>query len=110
MDPITIDSIAQELSEKAKKGIDVSPREHLDYASKINVLILDLDTEIIEAEMAYNSLIARELLEKPTITAEKIAKASPEYKRYITLRAKRKWAERQIMLGKKRVELSKWDG
>jgi hypothetical protein len=105
----TIDSLLEEMNSKMKNGFDISPGEFLDYACKLNVLILDLDNELVDTEMQVNKKMAENLLQGETSAkARALVQATDDYWKLLRLRAKRKQVEQFIMLSKKRVDEARW--
>lgn len=110
MNPLSLDSIVQELKERVLKQEPIAPSQYLDAAVNINLLSLDLDDDLVNAEMAVNELRAKAIQEGMTASAAKIhVEATQEYKNYLTLKAKRERITELVRLAKKRVELSRWD-
>lgn len=106
----SLDQIVQELKERVLKQEPIAPSQYLDAAVNINLLSLDLDDELVAAEMAVNELREKAVQEGRTATGAKIhVEATEEYRNYLTLKAKRERITELVRLAKKRVELSRWD-
>lgn len=107
---MTIDSIIQELSTRIQENKPISPGEWLDRASELNVLLLNLEDDLIEAEMAVNIGMAGRMEEGATAAhAKTIVKGTDDYRRYLQLKAKKEHVIEFVRLAKKRVELARWD-
>jgi hypothetical protein len=106
----TLDSIVEELKERVLKGEPIAPSQYLDAAVNLNLLSLDLDDELVTAEMQVNQLRNKEIESGKTAAAAKIrVEATEEYKNLLTLTAKRERITELVRLAKKRVDLSRWD-
>jgi len=107
---MTIDSIIEDLKKRIDGGMPISPGEWLDSASCLNVLLMNLEDELIEAEMKVNSGMAGKMEEGATAAhAKTIIKGTDEYKTYLKLKAKKEHVIEFVRLAKKRVELARWD-
>lgn len=96
-------------SEAIKEGRPLTPGLFLEGSHRLVILLQDLDEELIDAELAYRRLKAS-LIEGDYTSAasETIAKASGEYKTYLTLKAKRDRVQEFILVSKKRASLQEW--
>lgn len=106
----TLDGIVLELQRRVLNGEPIAPSQYLDAAVNINLLSLDLDVELVNAEMSVNLLRDREIQAGKTAAAAKaLMMATEEYRNYLILKAKRERITELVRLAKKRVELSRWD-
>lgn len=108
----TIDEILSFLAKAVRENTPISASQWLNYASQLNVMMMELEDELVKAEMAYNSNLSKSITENPEESVSRlklIAKGSDEYKNFITLKAKKENVIEFVRLAKKRTELQAWD-
>lgn len=106
----TIKSLLDDLGAKVKNGQSPSPGVWLDYAAKINALMHEIDSEYVDAEIAYRKIKAGFLMVgKSASYAEAMAKASNEYKTFLEKKALRDRIISFIQIAKKRSETKLYD-
>jgi hypothetical protein len=107
---VTIKTITDFLKDAVEKKIPLPPSKYLDAATKLSILIEDVDNALVDAKMAVAEQRAR-LIEdgKTASTAKILVEASPEYAVYLTLDAQRDRILQYVQICKKRVELKHWD-
>lgn len=107
---MTIDTIIDGLKKRIEGNQPISPGEWLDKASELNVLLMNLEDELIKAEMAVNISMATLMTGGATAAhAKTMTKGMDEYRTYLTLKAKKEHVIEFVRLAKKRVELAHWD-
>jgi hypothetical protein len=105
----TIETLLEEMNKKMLEGVDVSPKQFLDYASELAMLLFGLDNELVLAEMEVNKKMADYLKTGETYAKSKtLVQGMDEYGRLLVLKARRKQAEQFIQLAKKRVDDSRY--
>lgn len=107
---MNLESTLQEIHDLVEKKIDVSVAQWIDYASHLNLFLMDLDSELIAAEMKVNQFVAS-LLENSDYTATRaklMAKSTEDYRRWLELKGKKERAEEAIRLAKKRTQVEPW--
>lgn len=107
---MTIDTILQELQEKLDKNIPIAVGQYLDYAVKLNLLLLELDDTLVKAEMVVNREKAS-LMEKGATAAHAgiVTKAMPEYEALLLLKARKEHIVELVRIAKQRTQVPKWE-
>jgi hypothetical protein len=106
----TIDSILEDMENRVKENIPVSPVNWLEGAMKVNTLRGDLDNEIADFEAKLVNLEACYIEEgKPQSTAKTLARANEGYADYLKAKAKAKRIEEFLRLAKKRSIINEYD-
>lgn len=109
---MTIEEITSDIAEKVRTATPLAASQWLDYASQLNVLMMDVEDELVVAEMGFNALLSKSIVDNPEESVSKlkaIAKGSDENRRYLELKAKKENVTEFIRLAKKRIELAVWD-
>lgn len=108
---MTIDSILSDLAQKIQTNKPISPRYYLDRACELNILLLNLEDELVQVEMAINRRLAELVVDEKLSVARARArvKSLPEYERLRRLQARKEQVIELVRLAKKRVELAHWD-
>lgn len=105
-EPVTLDGIAAWFKKTIEQRLPVPPSAYLDAATKMTVLLEDLDEDIVEAEMAVNRAVRDYMLEDESAASAKImVRATPEYGKLLRLNAKKERVMAFCQLAKKRVEV-----
>ena len=102
-EPLTLDSIAEDMQNRVKDGIEVSPATWIDGAVKIHALSWEIDEKLVllESDMAKEE--ARLIAEGETASKAKILKTRCiDYKNYLSLKARKEWVKELILLAKRR--------
>jgi hypothetical protein len=105
----TIDTILEALKDAVEGKVPVSPADWLESALYLNTLREDLQEELISAEMAVAEKLAAVVGEGGSVAkAEVLAKATPEYKKLLELKAKDERVSRHITICNNRARLSEY--
>ena len=104
---MTIKDILNEMQSKVKNNEVVTPNYWIEKAIELVALWAELKEKELDAEMAFNRLVANSLEEGETSTsANRKAKATEEYRMYQYLRGRDKIIKEYIMLAKKRATVN----
>jgi len=107
---VSLDSILAWYREKIESKQPIPPSIWLDGAAKLEVLVEELDEDLVEAKMAVNEEKASLVREGNSVAAaDALVEATPAFRTYLTLKAKKERVVEFIRLAKKRTELSTWD-
>jgi hypothetical protein len=106
----TMDGIISYLREVAEQNIPIPPSAYLDSATKLNILVEDLDNELISTRGKVANLKASLIGEgKSVAAAEVLVEASELFSTYLKLEAKRERIAEHVRLCKQRTELRHWE-
>ena len=106
MEKVTIESILSWFSDCVASKHAPSPVTWVEGAMKINALMHEFNTDLVQKEMAYRRLRADLIVAgDSSSSAEAKAKASPEYMDYLTKKLEADRIQEFIMLAKKRSSL-----
>jgi hypothetical protein len=109
VEEVTLDGIIGYLKKAIENREPLPPATFLDAATKLEILLQDLDEELIAARMNVAEKRAAFLLEGKTVAlARTLVEADPMYKVYLTLNAKRERINEFVRIMKKRVEIKDW--
>ena len=111
MNDVTLDGIIEWMKVQVENKNPIAASTWLDAAAKLNLLLLDLDDLLVDAEMEVNKL-THEFLLVPgaTVASSKTAvRSSDAYGKLLKLKAKKERVTEFIRLAKKRTELQAWD-
>lgn len=95
-----------DLREMVEKNIPIGSLDFLEKALRINLCLIDVDDELVKANMEVNQFKA-ELMEegKTAAYAGAMSKATESFRRVQQLEADKERAIETVRLAKKRVEL-----
>lgn len=109
-DMTEIQTILSELSEKVKNNHPISVSQWIDAASHLNLLMLEVEDELVKAEMEVNRLVTKHLEQNmPVAKAKALAKGTDAYGNYLSLKGLKETVIETVRLSKKRVEMETWD-
>lgn len=102
---VSLDVVLSWFKEAVENKQPIPPSAFLDAATKLTVLLEDLDDELVTAEMEVNRAVRDFMLEDESAASAKImAKGLPCYEQLLRLQAKRERVQAFCQLAKKRVE------
>ena len=107
---VSIDGILGWMKSTVENKIPISPGLYLDAASKLLILLSDLDDDLIDARMQV-ACARTSLLEqgKPVGAAKMLSEATEAYGTFLRLQAKRDRVSEMIRVAKLRTQLGNWD-
>lgn len=107
---MTIETILDWIKDKIDQAVPVSPHDWLDSAARLNVLMLDLEDELVAAEMEINTAVSKKLESGMAHNAARsLVKGTEAYGHFLKLKAKKERVVEFVRLAKKRTELAHWD-
>lgn len=105
MEPVTIDSLLDDVRTRVEAGVPIGTHEYLDVASKLIALSQELDEELVRAEMEVNRARAKLIMDgSAAASAKELVKSTEGYERWQLLLAKKERVYAQVQIAKKRTE------